>query len=192
MAKQVSLFEFSGRLGDLVGYRYRGGFYVRRRPVRKKRTVSMKQLIHWEKFRTVTKFVFSCKHLLNTCYTKFHGNMSACNHLTKDIFKRALKGEYPDFGIAYEKVRVTCGNLQPVYCCQIRSLLGQVEFRWDPCVYYGHGSAADRAILVVYCEANNACLYTTAGPPRSAGVAAIGVPGLGRKDSAYLVGVYIG
>jgi hypothetical protein len=178
MAKQVSLFEFRGRLGDVVGYRYKGKFCIRRRPVRKKGTLSMAQLIHQGKFRTVTKFVFSLKHLLRTCYTNFHGNMSGSNHLTRDIFKHALTGKYPSFSIAYEKVRVTRGDLQPVFVCQTRSLLEQVEFRWHPNIQYGHGNATDRAILVVYCEAYNACIYTTAGPPRSAGVAAIGVPAL--------------
>src|SRR5688500_3886456 len=147
MAKQVSLFEFRGRLGDVVGYRYKGKFCIRRRPVRKKGTHSLAQLIHFEKFRTVTKFVFSLKHLLHTCYTKFHGTMTACNYLTRNIFKHAVTGEYPDFGIAYDRVRVTCGNLQPVYCCQTRSLLAQVEFRWHPYVQYGQGNDTDRAIL---------------------------------------------
>src|SRR5687767_10342621 len=87
MAKQVSLFEFSGRLGDVVGYRYKDKFYIRRRPVQRKGTFSMAQQIHLEKFRTVTKFVRSLTPLLRTCYTNFHGNMSAGNHLTKDIFK---------------------------------------------------------------------------------------------------------
>lgn len=181
MAKQVSLFEFSGRLGDVVGYRYKGKYCIRRRPVRKKGALSMAQLVNTEKFRTVGKFVRSLTYLLRTCYTNFHGNMSAGNHLTRDIFRYALTGKYPSFSIEYEKVRVTRGDLQPVFCGKTRSLLEQVEFRWEPGIGHGGCRDTDRAILVVYCEAFNACLFTSAGPPRSAGVAVIGVPGLAGK-----------
>jgi hypothetical protein len=177
MAKQVNMFQFTGTLGNVVGYRYRGEYRIRRKPVSKNGKPSMAQLVQQAKFCTVTNFVSRISNLLRTTYIRFHGNMSAANHLTRYILQNAITGEYPDFSIAYNKVPVTRGNMNSTFG-EARALLEQVEFRWDTDTGSGRGTSTDRAILVLYCKAFNCCIYTTAGPPRNAGVAAIGVPGL--------------
>jgi hypothetical protein len=64
MARQINLFNFTGKLGNVVGYSYKGEYYLRSRPVRKNKTVSLVQLIQQEKFATAGKFVRSLSPLL--------------------------------------------------------------------------------------------------------------------------------
>jgi len=62
-----------------------------------------------------------------------------------------------------------------------------IVFNWINNAGTGHARAADRVVLVAYCKELNECEYTTAGAPREAGTAILGV----KEFKGYPVQTYI-
>ena len=84
----------------------------------------------------------------------------------------AITGDSPNYRIDYAKVLVSRGRLHNESNEAVKAEAGQVVFTWsyeaDPEI-----AANDKALLVVYCEALNQCLYTLKGADRSTGTASI-------------------
>src|SRR5688500_5604714 len=118
MARQINLFNFTGKLGNVVGYSYKGKYCLRSRPVRKNKTVSLVQLIQQEKFAIAGKFVRSLSPLLAYSIPD-PKKMTQSNFVMSHTLKNAMYGTYPDFHIDYSQVPVCYGNLQPAYAEQV-------------------------------------------------------------------------
>jgi hypothetical protein len=77
-----------------------------------------------------------------------------------------ISGLPPNLVINYSKILVASGNRFNTERAAAKPLGDTVLFKWEndliPKDY-----ATDKAILVVYCEALNKCIFTTMGPPRS-------------------------
>ncbi|OQP59262.1 hypothetical protein A3860_38060 [Niastella vici] len=57
MARQINLFAFTGTLGNVVGYCYKGQYCLRSKPVHKSKKETLAQLKQREKFAKAIKFV---------------------------------------------------------------------------------------------------------------------------------------
>ena len=184
MAIQINLFAFTGTLGNLVGYRYKGKYCLRSRPVRKNQTLSLTQLAQQEKFAIAGKFV-RCLSTLFAFTIPDHKKMTKSNFVMSHILQNAMNGMYPDFRIDYSKVFISRGKLRSAWSEKVRTESGNVIFTWE------NGSNAkgdDKAILVVYCEALNQCIYSINEFDRSTGTASIPVT----KFQGYKVETWIG
>lgn len=77
-----------------------------------------------------------------------------------------ISGLPPNLVIDYSKILVASGNRFNTERAAAKPMADTVLFKWEndliPKDY-----ATDKAILVVYCEALNKCIFTTMGPPRS-------------------------
>lgn len=77
-----------------------------------------------------------------------------------------ISGLPPNLVIDYSKILVASGNRFNTERAAAKPMGDTILFKWEndliPKDY-----ATDKAILVVYCEALNKCIFTTMGPPRS-------------------------
>jgi hypothetical protein len=98
--------------------------------------------------------------------------MSGYNAGVRDLLNNAITGESPNYRIDYPKVLVSRGRLHGESNSAVKAEASQVIFTWsyeaDPEI-----AANDKALLVVYCEALNQCLFTLKGADRSTGTASI-------------------
>jgi hypothetical protein len=174
MARQINLFNFTGKLGNVVGYSYKGKYCLRSRPVRKSKTVSLVQLIQKEKFAIAGKFVRSLSPLLAYSIPD-PKKMTQSNFVMSHTLKNAMYGNYPDFHIDYSQVPVCYGNLQPAQAEQVVCKSGNLIFTWNDDIFQNNASPYDRVILAAYCEDLNQCFYSTNSTVRQTGIAPLAV-----------------
>ncbi|HEY8896266.1 MAG TPA: DUF6266 family protein, partial [Niastella sp.] len=91
-----------------------------------------------------------------------------------DLLNYAITGESPNFSINYKKVLMSRGRLHMEPNAVAKAEAGKVTFTWS---YEADDEIAanDKAILVVYCEALDKCLFTLKGAERNTGTASIAV-----------------
>ncbi|AEW01230.1 hypothetical protein A4D02_32910 [Niastella koreensis] len=175
MAYQINLFNFTGTLGNVVGYYYKGKYCLRSRAVRKNQNVSLKQLIQQEKFGLAGRFV-RCLTPVFAQSIPDHKKMTKSNFVMSSILRNAITGTYPDFRIDYSQVQVSRGHLQNEWDGKAIAASEKVIFTWgNNSLCHGNAKGDDKAILVVYCEALNQCVYSMNEINRSAGCAALPV-----------------
>lgn len=159
MARQINLFAFTGKLGDVVGYHHKGKYYLRRLPVRKNKNLSPAQMAHKQKFAIASKFVRCLSPLLAVSIAD-HKKMTRSNYILSHTMKQAMHGAYPDFHINYSQVLISHGNLQRAMTESAEILAGNIYFTWRNDSRFGNARDDDKAILVVYCETLNQCIYS--------------------------------
>jgi hypothetical protein len=173
MAYQINLFNFTGTLGNVVGYYHKGKYCLRSRPVRRNQHVSLKQLVQQEKFALAGKFV-RCLAPVFAHSIPEPKKMTKSNFVMSRTLRYALTGIYPDFRINYSQVPVSRGMLQNAWEGKATAESEKVIFNWgNNNASHGNTSGNDKAILVVYCEALNQCVYSINEIHRSAGIATL-------------------
>ncbi len=173
MARTKNIFEFTGKLGNVVGYYRKGKHCIRRAPVRKNQTATPAQAATNGKFAMVNKFV-QCLYPLLTLSIPDPKKMSKSNFVMSHILKHATIGTYPNFSIIYRMVLISSGRLQPAMSVKTETVSGNIIFTWDVnSMGSGNARGDDKAILLVYCEALNECVYSINSIDRRTGVGAL-------------------
>ena len=103
---------FSGKVGNVVGARWRGKDIMRSLPQRGKYTPTQAQTDQRERFTTAVQFLTPIKEILSAYFGKAQGDKSSFNLATGYHIKSAL---VPDplggYAINYPKVLIGKGNL---------------------------------------------------------------------------------
>jgi hypothetical protein len=190
------LDDFSGKIGKVVGSKWRGVSYMRAQSKKCTGALSEAQLEQQAKFALAGTFSQSMNDLLTLGFKDQAIKMTGKNYGQSLILKEAITGTYPNFQIDYSKVLLSQGKLprikKPVTAPEANGIL---RFTWtndagtklakanDQAILiaycpeeneteYAFGPARDAGtgtlILVAYCEALNKCIYTAMGPPRTA------------------------
>jgi len=159
MARQINLFAFTGKLDEVVGYHHKGKYCLRRLPVRKNKSLTLVQMAHREKFAIASKLVRCLSPLLAVSMPD-NKKMTRSNYVMSQIMNHAMFGTYPDFHINYSQVLISHGNLQPASAEIAQTIAGNIYFTWENNSCTGNAQRDDKAILVVYCEALNQCIYS--------------------------------
>lgn len=174
MAHLHSIFSFSGKLGDVVGYRMNGKNYIRKAPVCKKREPSKKQLEQQAKFMFVGRFVHSMNSLLNKTCQDSYKKMSGANHVFSYTFHNLVKGMYPNYVLDYSQARISKGSLQNAVNPSVNSSIpGFIHFSWLSNCHSEMAHANDKAILVAYCEETGITKYKLDAAARCVGWAVL-------------------
>jgi hypothetical protein len=174
MARQINLFAFTGSLGNVVGYCYKGQYCLRRKPVRNNKKQTLAQVTHREKFSRAIKFVSTLSPLLAITIPPMK-KMTESNYIMSHTMRNAMYGTYPHFNIYYSQVPVSRGRLQQAWDEQVTAAAGNVIFTWKDNSANYHAKENDKAILIVYCEALNQCIYSTNSVDRRTGEAILPV-----------------
>ena len=174
MARQINLFNFTGKLGNVVGYRYKGKYCLRSLPVRKNKTVTLVQLVQQEKFAIAGKFVRSLAPVLAFSIPD-PKKMTQSNFVMSHTLKKAMYGTYPNFHIDYSQVPVSRGHLASAWSEKATTASGNIIFSWmDNSIHNGvNAKGDDKAILVAYCEVLNKCVYSINSINRQTAVAVL-------------------
>lgn len=94
--------------------------------------------------------------------------MSAFNAAMSYNKKNAIKGEYPNFEIDYEKVRFAQGELEGPVNLQLERFEDRIEFTWDP-KPMDNGSNDDQVMILLLPKENNMEFGDLSGVQRKEG-----------------------
>lgn len=163
---------FSGKVGNIVGGRWKGIDYMRSLGSRRTMTPTDKQKEQQMKFALIARFLQPLANLLAKSFRNYAIKMTGMNSAMSYNLKNAVIGAYPDFLIDYSKILVSRGDMPNVMNPVAESLTpGKVNFSWLNNGGAGKALDNDKAILVAYCPALQQCVYTDSGPDRSTEVA---------------------
>lgn len=170
--KKGAIGSLSGKVADVVLSEWNNIPVVRSLPKQSSKPASNAQQEQQAKMAVAVKFAVAMQKVLNVGYRSYAVRMSGYNAGVRDVLNYAITGESPNYRIDYTKVLVTRGRMHGESNEAVKAEAGQVIFTWtyeaDPEI-----AANDKALLVVYCEALDQCLFTLKGADRSTGTASI-------------------
>lgn len=176
------LGNFDGKIGTVVGARWKGIEYMRHKGRKSKKPRSEAQLDHQAKFGCVAKFINRFDILLMTCYPDTP-KQTGINQAFAQVYADAVVGAYPTYGLDYSKIAMSKGDLhnanQPVAAAAGG---GIIKFSWNDNTDGLMARAEDRSVLIVYCPELNQANYTLTGPRRSEGSATLNVMNFAGKE----------
>lgn len=167
---------FSGKVGNVVGARWRGKDVMRSLPTRGTYTATQLQIEQRERFKTAVMFLTPIKNLLSEYFGKPQGDKSSFNLATGYHIKNAL---LPDglggYVIDYPKVLIGKGDLRGISNGGVTLDTNQeVTISWDDNSGQGNAATTDELVVVGYCEALG--LFETANPAGTRNLTTVQLP----------------
>ena len=112
---QGILGGFSGKVGSIVGFRWKSKYYIRARAAKVSNPRTPKQQEQRGKFATAFNFLKNIKPFIRIGYKEFTRERSAFNSAMSYMLKRAVTGDGKDVKIDFDRVLVSTGSLMPVF-----------------------------------------------------------------------------
>ena len=167
------LGNFDGKIGTVVGAKWKGIEYMRQKGRKSKKTRTELQLEQQARFAMVTKFVNKFANLLRATYPDTP-ELTSVNHAFANIYAKAIIGNYPVFDLDYSKVSLSKGDLHNAYSPAATAAgNGMIKFNWTDNSDGNMANEDDRSVLVAYCPELELTVYTLNGAQRNTGAASL-------------------
>ncbi|TYA55292.1 DUF6266 family protein [Formosa maritima] len=151
---------FSGKVGNVVGSRWRGRNVMRSLPQRGNYTPTEEQLLQRERFKTVVEFLTPIKGELSKYFGKKQGDKSTYNLATSYHLLEALTEVLGGFTMDYRKVLISKGDLRGLDTPTLAAAANQVlNLGWVDNSGQGNAVETDTLLVVVYAPVEQ--LYQT-------------------------------
>jgi len=167
---------FSGKVGNVVGARWRGKDIMRSLPQRGTYLPTQAQQDQRDRFKAVILFLTPIKDILSAYFGKQQGDKSTFNLATGYHIKYALLPDPVEgYVIDYPKVLIGKGDLRGLSNGAVAPAANQeLTITWDDNSGQGNASATDELVVVVYCETLD--LFETANPAGTRDVTTVQMP----------------
>lgn len=185
--KNGILGHITGRVGDMIYYMLNGKLVARN--ISKISTVppSELQLASRARFAIANSFTKSVKNFVKVSFGEAKGpGQNAYNKAISTVLLNALSGEYPEYTLDYSKVILSLGSLQPARESSAELENGEVVFTWLSNNKWP--VAADRVMMIAYCEELEEVVYSVGGQKRIVGRDVLNIP---QEWSGQRVHLYI-
>ena len=168
---------FSGKVGNVVGARWRGKNVMRSLPQRGNYTATAKQEEQRLKFKTVIGFLSPIVDVLNSYYGSAQGDKSRANLATSYHLKNAVLSTPTGAVMEYAKVVVSKGDLRGIDGGTVAAAAEQIlNFGWQDNSGQGKATATDAFMVVVYAPELNLFYTNIAVATRDATKASVTLP----------------
>ena len=127
--------SFSGKVGSIVGYEWKGISVIRGLPKKNKhRTPSPLELANRQKMALIQKFLQQALPFIRLGFSleAEAGNMSAFNAAMSYNKKNAIAGEYPDLSIDFHHALLAKGTLSKPMDARTTLTKEGIQFEWNP------------------------------------------------------------
>jgi hypothetical protein len=168
---------FRGRVGNVVGSSWKGIDVMKIRPASIANPKTDKQQTQRGRFGLMGRFIQANRKLIAIGYKPYAVQKTALNAAMSDNLATAITGEFPDFSINYNSVKLSKGDLpgltQPVvsYTAPLT-----VNLSWFDNSSTEGAKAGNRLLVGLYDPAANKCLSFIAVAARSEGSVNLTVP----------------
>jgi len=171
------LGPFSGLVGAIVGVNWKGGFFLRSRPVKTNKPPTEPQLIQRKRFTMISRFLSPVTELLDIGFQAHQQERSTFN-AAFTANKDAITGVYPLLVIDLPKVIIAKGKLlQPPASFEMTTLgAAAVEFSWSNNAPAQTTGGTDRLVLMAYAPDLEEYVTVINAAARSAGRFELSVP----------------
>jgi hypothetical protein len=187
--KQGILGSFSGKVGTVIGTKWRGISVMRGLPTGRKRKPNQAQLEQQAKFSLMIKFLQPLSSLVSQTYDTSPAEMTGINKAFSDNIRNAISGAYPAFTVDFTKVILSKGILPDAGSPAVASTVaGKLAFTWVDNTGTGDALATDMAFVAVFNEALNRWIFRQNTAARNAGTYTLDVPAFSGKPVQTYIG----
>jgi hypothetical protein len=168
---------FSGKVGNVVGTRWRGKNVMRSLPQRGNYTPTAKQEEQRQKFKTVIGFLRPIVEVLTLYFGNPQGDKSRSNLATSYHLKNAVVSSPLGMVMDYPKVLISKGDLRGIDGGTLTAGAAQtLVFGWQDNSGQGKATATDALMVVVYAPDLNLFYNNLAVATRDATTATVTLP----------------
>ena len=172
---------FTGKVGHLVGSRWKNQRVVRTKPRKSNKELTPKQLEHHARFALASQFISVMKDIFDFSYTSKRNDMTEGNLAHSHLMKNAVTGVSPNLGLDYTQVLVSKGSLSVAKQPGAIAGIGTVSFTWADNSGTGKSKETDRALLVAFDEEKQEVYYGLGPATRKDQAGSLSVPVLSGK-----------
>ena len=142
---------FTGRTGQLVGYRKKGKWIMAAVKATAPRPPSVLQLNQQMKFGLVTSWLGWIGDFIDLGFQHYDAKMSAMNAAVKYNLDNAVTGVSPNYVMDYPEVLFSRGRLAQAYSLEMATLTpAQLDFSWLANIGSVEAEPTDKAVFIVY------------------------------------------
>lgn len=150
----------SGKVGNVVGGRWKGVDYLRAMPASVNNPRTQAQLNQRGRFITMLRFLQAVLGFVRIGFKTYAVKMSPYNAAMSYNIRHGVSGAFPDYSISYDDVLLARGNLRSVSGVSLSSPApGEVQVAWDDNSSMHHAQSSDRLMVLIYHEAQNDAFY---------------------------------
>lgn len=139
---------FSGKVGNIVGYRYKNQFCIRQVPRKSLKPPGQKQLAQRAKFKLSLAFISPLRDLLNQLPEKGKRRISAFNSCLSTVLTEVVKGTYPDYSFDYTSLQLSSGRLSVGHCHSVHAAQDHLIFSW--CNDFSNECFEGKLVMLAY------------------------------------------
>lgn len=187
--KQGVLGGFSGKVGAVVGSRWKSVYYMRGLTDHVNDKNSLKQQAQRAKFAVAQAFAHDVLGFVRYGYSPELRNRTPYNGLVSYLLKHAMTGSGIDWELDFERVMVSRGSLTPIKQANATISGDKVNFTWTDNSGKGDAKSSDVAMVLVYNKDDGEADYDTNAGVRGDGQCVFALPaGWGSANLAVYLG----
>lgn len=178
MGKMIQglLGGFSGKVGPVVGCRWKNIYYIRSRAARVSNPNTERQQCQRGKFRTAVNFLKTILPFIQVGYRNYEQGKSAYNAAISYLMHHAFAGNGQEAVLDFEKVRISQGSLTPASGASVGRMGGNMLVSWSNNTTEGDAAADDVAMLLVYNRTRGEAIWQLSAGSRSDGRCSLRLP----------------
>lgn len=183
--KKGILGGFSGKVGNVVGASWKGIDYIRSLPASVKNPRTNGQVAQRTKFSATMEFLRPLNPLINVGFrSAATGRLTAMNAAMSYNVKNAVKGEFPDFEVDFERVLFSRGSLTGASRASANAEAGGLVYDWESSEATNI-DASDEVVFMAYNSDRKEAVYTIGDATRMLGYGDLAVPELWVGDTLH-------
>lgn len=174
---QGILGGFAGKVGNVVGGRWKGINYMRVKPASVSNPKTDGQVGQRSKFAIVLQFLQPMKEHIKIGFRNYAVKKTEFNSAMSYNLNNAVIGEFPDFAIDYSSALVAKGSLPMALNADGGSdLVGNLQVTWSDNSEQWKANSTDKASILVYNETKAEAISAKTGASRFDGSYQIQLP----------------
>ena len=170
------LGSFSGKVGNVVGGKWKGISYMRAKATSVSNPRTDGQMSQRSKFAIALAVLKPMTGFIRVGYKKYTNKQTAFNAAMSYILNNSITGTYPDSSVDMSKVLVSRGSLTGALNGIATSENGLVTLNWDDNSGSGNALQTDKALIVVLNPIRSESVFDTGGSQRVTGTENLTVP----------------
>ena len=143
---------FTGKVGNIIGSKWKGITYMRSLSERSGYEPTEKQIIHRAKFAYASKFLQPLHPVLKVGFRTQSNKKSPQNAAMSELMTNAIEGEYPSLNINFDKLRMAKGSLIVGNKYQVILNTDSIDFTWSDSEQTLKDHGSNFAVMVAIAE----------------------------------------
>lgn len=174
--KQGIFGEFTGKVGNVVGYTRNGANHVRIKAQKVHNPQTEKQQKQRGRFAAAMRFLKAVNPFIRTGYKNYAGKRTSYNAALSYLMSHAVKGNEEQNEIDFRRAMVSIGFLMPALDASATQSEGKMTFQWTDNTGTGNAEATDIAMILIYNSEKGTAIYRQNAAIRTNGKAELPIP----------------